>query len=278
MTTLPITSLRLDGGTQTRAELDPATAAEYAEAMKSGATFPPVTVFHDGTDLWLADGFHRIEGARLAGLETVPADVHTGTQRDAHLYAIGANQTHGLRRSIEDKRQAVRALLDDPEWSNWSDREIAKRCGVSHPFVSKLRAPEGGNVTTPFLPETGHCAIGEALVNGTRWNAYIMPSASYEAWDGSQVDGDAYLYAVVVKGDPIGGAEVSGLRKPISRGHLARILEGEGFPIGAAAWEHFPVADEPDDEAVTFEKRWSWPHLLYASKAEWIEKRWKVPA
>jgi hypothetical protein len=29
---------------------------------------------------------------------------------------------------------------------------------------------------------------------------------------------------------------------------------------------------------VTFDKRWSWPHLLYASKDEWIEKRWRVPA
>jgi len=25
-------------------------------------------------------------------------------------------------------------------WSRWSDREIARRCGVSHPFVGKIRS------------------------------------------------------------------------------------------------------------------------------------------
>lgn len=30
-------------------------------------------------------------------------------------------------------------LLEDEEWSGWSDREIADRCGVSNKFVSNLR-------------------------------------------------------------------------------------------------------------------------------------------
>jgi hypothetical protein len=30
-------------------------------------------------------------------------------------------------------------LLNDAEWSQWSDRSIAEKCGVSHPFVSNLR-------------------------------------------------------------------------------------------------------------------------------------------
>ena len=31
-----------------------------------------------------------------------------------------------------DKRRAVVALLEDPEWSAWSDREIARRSGSHH--------------------------------------------------------------------------------------------------------------------------------------------------
>ena len=31
-------------------------------------------------------------------------------------------------------------LLNDAEWSQWSDREIAKQCAVSHPFVADVRA------------------------------------------------------------------------------------------------------------------------------------------
>jgi len=31
-------------------------------------------------------------------------------------------------------------LLEDAEWGQWSDREIARRCGVSDPFVGKARS------------------------------------------------------------------------------------------------------------------------------------------
>ena len=30
-------------------------------------------------------------------------------------------------------------LLQDPEWTTWSDRKIARQCGVSHDFVNRLR-------------------------------------------------------------------------------------------------------------------------------------------
>jgi hypothetical protein len=38
--------------------------------------------------------------------------------------------------------RAVLKLLRDPEWLAWSDREIAKRCGVDHMTVGKLRPPK----------------------------------------------------------------------------------------------------------------------------------------
>jgi hypothetical protein len=36
----------------------------------------------------------------------------------------------------------VMMLLDDTEWAAWSDLQIAKACGVSHPFVAGMRKPE----------------------------------------------------------------------------------------------------------------------------------------
>ena len=45
----------------------------------------------------------------------------------------------GAKRSNEDKCKAVEALIDDPDWSQWSDSEIARHAGVSHQFVSKIR-------------------------------------------------------------------------------------------------------------------------------------------
>lgn len=132
--------IHTDGGTQPRAGTDQRTVTEYAQDMLAGVTFPPVVVFNDGADYWLADGFHRVLAARVANLENVEADVRMGTQRDALLYACGANAEHGMRRTNDDKRRAVTRLLEDDEWSKWSDREIAKKCRVGHSFVSELRS------------------------------------------------------------------------------------------------------------------------------------------
>lgn len=136
---IELSKIRIDGCTQPRAELNQATVDEYAEAIKTGAQLPPVTLFYDGSHYWLADGFHRYFGAKAAGRTTIHEDITPGTLREAILYSLSANSKHGLRRSNADKRRAVQTLLDDPEWSKWSSNEIAKRCAVSHTFVDELR-------------------------------------------------------------------------------------------------------------------------------------------
>lgn len=140
--TLPLDKIHTDGGTQARAALNEDVVAEYAEVVTAGDDLPPVVVFHDGKKNWLADGFHRFHAYRKAGAIQIDADVRVGTRRDAILYSVGANAAHGLRRTNEDKRHAVRTLLADKEWGAWSDRQIADACGVSHPFVAAMRKPE----------------------------------------------------------------------------------------------------------------------------------------
>ncbi len=138
-TELRVTSIRTDGGTQSRVQLDWLAVDEYTHAMQEGATFPPVVVFHDGQDYWCADGFHRLQAAERAGLETVAADVRQGTRRDAVLYSVGANSSHGVRRTNADKRAAVLLLLNDEEWKRWNNSEIARRCMVDEGTVRKMR-------------------------------------------------------------------------------------------------------------------------------------------
>src|SRR5262245_31269067 len=92
-----LATLELDDLIQPRASLDDDAIADYAEAMTAGAEFPPLAVFFDGETHWLADGFHRVKAATRIGLTTLAATVHRGTKRDAALYAVGANQTHGIR-------------------------------------------------------------------------------------------------------------------------------------------------------------------------------------
>jgi hypothetical protein len=152
VTELPISSIRLDGGTQSRASLSTTTIAEYAEAMTAGATFPPVVVFFDGKTRWLADGFHRVSASVKIGRDRIECEVRQGSQRDAILFSVAANATHGLRRSNADKRHAVELLLADSKWSKKSDRWIADACGVSAPTVAKAR--EGSGVRDLHLPTT----------------------------------------------------------------------------------------------------------------------------
>lgn len=150
-------AVRLDGGTQPRCEICESTVAEYAEAMQEGANFPAVVVFFDGADYWLADGFHRYHATRKAGFPTILAEVHAGTRRDAMLYGFGANVRHGLRETRADKRRKVEAMLRDPEWVQWSDREIARKCGVSDKTVGSIRAELG--LTAEFRSDAARTYI-----------------------------------------------------------------------------------------------------------------------
>ncbi|MGH9823217.1 MAG: streptomycin biosynthesis regulator, partial [Blastocatellia bacterium] len=90
-----IKQIRLDGGTQARAELRPEVVDEYCSQMQEGVVFPPVILYYDGKWYWLADGFYRTNGAQKAGKSTILSEVRQGTQRDALRYSLGANSTHG---------------------------------------------------------------------------------------------------------------------------------------------------------------------------------------
>lgn len=167
MSRMDVSLIRIDGGTQTRESINESVVSEYAEAMTDGAKFPPIVVFHDGADYWLADGFHRLAAAKRIGTVEMPADIRQGTRRDAILFSVGANSGHGLRRTNSDKRRAVETLLNDTEgyigedgerhyWHEWSDREIARRCAVSHEFVRSLRSSLSTNDSEPRTYTTKH--------------------------------------------------------------------------------------------------------------------------
>ena len=140
MTTLDIKKVRVDGGTQMRTALDESVVGDYAAAYQANAKLPAAIVFYDGSDYWLADGFHRHAAQVRCGFLEIDVEVRAGTRRDAVLYACGANAKHGLRRSRQDIHLAVKTLLADPEWGSKSDRWIAEHAGTTHPTVGKIRA------------------------------------------------------------------------------------------------------------------------------------------
>lgn len=134
---LAIDDIRLDGGTQSRVAIDESTVADYAELIEESTALPPVVVFHDGTDYWLVDGFHRLLATQRIGAVDIEADVHPGTQHDARVAACSANRVHGLRRTNADKRRAVEMMIElAPDLSS---REIARHVGVTHSLVNAVR-------------------------------------------------------------------------------------------------------------------------------------------
>lgn len=193
--TLPLAAITAAADIQPRAAMSPDLVAEYAAALADGAEFPPVILFRDAAGVhWLVDGFHRYHAALVAGIEALACEVRPGSKRDAALHAVGANATHGLRRTNLDKRRAVLRMLDDAEWQGWSDREIARQCAVSHPFVAEVRArhleafPDGqaGMVRTVerggtrYAMRTGHI--------GSRATGWPVPSGS----GAGELDGFAF--------------------------------------------------------------------------------------
>jgi hypothetical protein len=171
---LALALIEENGGTQSRAALNAEKITEYSEVLES---LPPIVVFYDGTKYWLGDGFHRVAAAVNIEAKEIEADVRQGTLRDAIFFSFSANASHGIPRSIADKRRAVERMLADAEWSTWSDRRIADACRVSHPFVAGIRRPKAepsGNVATSQSgiqsvrgnvsnPHTGSNPVGPAI-------------------------------------------------------------------------------------------------------------------
>lgn len=167
---LTLEAIRTDGNTQPRETLDEATVRDYALAMLEGDEFPPLVVFHDGSQYWLAAGFHRLAAAATIGITEFPVIVHQGGPRDAYLFAVEDNRKNGVRYTNADKRAMVDRFLADPEWSVWSNREIARRCGVSHKFVNDLRSLEpGSSEDRAYVTKHGSLAtMNTANIGGTR--------------------------------------------------------------------------------------------------------------
>ena len=145
---LNLGQIRIDGGTQPRAELLIEVMEDYAEQMKAGVEFPPITVFFDGDAYWLADGFHRVGANKRAFGEDAPieAEVIQGTQADAQWYSYSVNKTHGLRRNNEDKERAVRSAL---QHAVQLLRRRKRRARAHHDYARSVQARRPGGTNRP---------------------------------------------------------------------------------------------------------------------------------
>jgi hypothetical protein len=102
-----------------RAGLDKKTVARYREVLESGGQLDEIHVFREkGTQRYLvADGSHRIEGARQAKVKELDAEIHDGDETAALKYALRCNTRHGLLRRDGDVMACIRSLMLDSSLS-----------------------------------------------------------------------------------------------------------------------------------------------------------------
>lgn len=222
---LPLANVRLDGDTQARVKLCEETVSKYVEhykdAIEVGDEYPcngmePIDCVFDGEYYWVYDGFHRCLAATRVGLHTICVRVVSGTLDDARWLACNANIKTTLARTNADKRRAVQmALALQP---GYSDRAIARHCGVSHNFVSETRG---------HLSSDDRCTSRTATRNGRE---YTIDTANI---------GRRTVPAEAVK-PPAPGVDSAPARKEPSTLTYATLCSGvEGASVACAdlGWE-----------------------------------------
>jgi hypothetical protein len=136
---LSIDEIILDESVSVRATgLDLDKIEEYAANFDN---LPAVWVFVVDGKYTLVDGWHRIHAAARLKRKTISTIVvGTGSIDDARDAGDCANLKHGLCLTRSQKQEIARRLhTRHPKWSN---REIAKRMGVTHPTVAHWLEPE----------------------------------------------------------------------------------------------------------------------------------------
>lgn len=131
--------LLLDPDIQVRVNQDDGAIKDYTQKWKDGVIFPPIDVFFDGVNYRVADGFQRVLAARAAGISKILVTMHIGRKELALLFALKANDRHGVRLTNEDKRNKVLKALSLPSLANASTRVVADACLVSHQLVKLVR-------------------------------------------------------------------------------------------------------------------------------------------
>lgn len=134
---LPLSALKLDPEIQCRMNgVSQRIVQLYSDRMKAGDDLGPLDVVEVGTELLVADGFHRHAAAMLAGLESFRIRIRRGTRSDAIELAIRRNLPHGRQFAPKDRRRMVEQALK--YCGEKSDGAIAEMCQVSQSYVSRI--------------------------------------------------------------------------------------------------------------------------------------------
>lgn len=117
--------------------LDEENVERLFAVKQNGGELPPIIAYETERGLFVADGFHRVEAYKRLGETSIRAEIRKGTFEEALNFAEEANLKHGKMLSAADKKNLlIRRLARGHEWTNTSNREIARQLGVDHKTIS----------------------------------------------------------------------------------------------------------------------------------------------
>jgi len=154
ITKLSIDKIKLDPQLQPRNELIADAIQQYADDMRNGDEFPPITVIAVNGSYYLVSGWHRTLAAKRANLEEIDAEIMQGDLTDALWLASESNKEHdrsGSRRTNADKRKAVKMAVEAKVKQNGrlihgEYAEIANHVGVSSNTVKNYAIRMGMDI------------------------------------------------------------------------------------------------------------------------------------
>ncbi|MFC5252891.1 ParB N-terminal domain-containing protein [Streptomyces sp. SID8375] len=118
----------------------PRSTGEDAEHIRtlaeSEAELPPIVVM--SSTKRVIDGMHRLRATELRGATEIAVRYFEGEEKEAFVFAVKSNITHGLPLSLDDRKAAATRVLDSHPL--WSDRAIGLATGLSAKTVRTLRS------------------------------------------------------------------------------------------------------------------------------------------
>lgn len=112
-------------------QLNQGKIAEYADIYER---LPHVSVFEVDGELYLVDGWHRMEAARRLKKESITCTlIGKGSLVEAQDEADKANLTHGVMLTAEQRKEIAKRFLS--RHNDWTAREVAKVMGVHNSTI-----------------------------------------------------------------------------------------------------------------------------------------------
>lgn len=108
-----ISKLHFDETVYPRMKVGWMTAYIYAQAMKAGSIFPPIVVGQFKKQMYVVDGWHRVEARKLLKEEYIQAIVRQfESKRDMFVEAVKLNASHGRPLNVQEKVRIIEKLKE----------------------------------------------------------------------------------------------------------------------------------------------------------------------